>query len=137
MTLTIPPNFFPYQPPPSPNVDRGANAPFQFVEHALQYGESLPLPLSLTPDSSTSLPPPGKASAAEGALVKPLGTKTPLGTFLLPDSRFDHVHVDIVGPLPLSTGFSYLLTCVDHFSRWQDAFSMRDLAAETVARIFT
>ncbi|VUZ50530.1 unnamed protein product [Hymenolepis diminuta] len=32
---------------------------------------------------------------------------------------------------------SYLLTCVDRFSRWQDAFPMRDLAAETVARIFT
>ncbi|VUZ56637.1 unnamed protein product [Hymenolepis diminuta] len=52
-------------------------------------------------------------------------------------TRFDHVHIDIVGPLPLSNGFSYLLTCVDHFCRWQDAFPMRDLAAETVARIFT
>ena len=29
--------------------------------------------------------------------------------------RFDHVHVDLVGPLPYSDGFKYLLTCVDRF----------------------
>ncbi|KRY45214.1 Pro-Pol polyprotein [Trichinella britovi] len=35
-------------------------------------------------------------------------TKTPLEIFTVPDRRFDHVHVDIVGPLPPSRGFSYL-----------------------------
>ncbi|VUZ51165.1 unnamed protein product, partial [Hymenolepis diminuta] len=63
-------------------------------------------------------------------------TKTPLGTFPLPYFRFDHVYIDIVGPLPLSNVFSFLLKCVDRFSRWQDTFPMRYLAAETVARIF-
>ena len=27
-------------------------------------------------------------------------TKSPCGTFATPDARFDHVHIDIVGPLP-------------------------------------
>ena len=28
-----------------------------------------------------------------------------------PTERFDHVHVDLVGPLPYSVGYKYLLTC--------------------------
>ena len=36
-------------------------------------------------------------------------------TFAKPDACSDHVHVDLVGPLPLSQGCRYLLTCVDHF----------------------
>jgi hypothetical protein len=44
-------------------------------------------------------------------------TVTPLGTFANPDARFDQIHVDIVGPLPPSRGFTYLLTCVDRFTR--------------------
>ena len=35
--------------------------------------------------------------------------KSPLGTFASPDARFEHVHIDLVGPLPPSQGFSYLL----------------------------
>ena len=27
--------------------------------------------------------------------------------------KLDHIHVDLVGPLPYSDGFKYLLTCVD------------------------
>lgn len=34
-----------------------------------------------------------------------------------PDGRFEHVHLDIVGPLPTSEGFSYLSTMVDRFTR--------------------
>ncbi|BHF78038.1 hypothetical protein SprV_0602114800 [Sparganum proliferum] len=33
-----------------------------------------------------------------------------IGTFLTLDARFSHVHLDILGPLPLSDGRSYLLT---------------------------
>ncbi|CDW60008.1 hypothetical protein TTRE_0000835101 [Trichuris trichiura] len=38
----------------------------------------------------------------------------------IPQERFSHVHIDIVGPLPRSRGYSYLLTmqrlwCVDFF----------------------
>ena len=41
----------------------------------------------------------------------------PVGQFVPPSTRFEHVHVDIVGPLPISRGFRYLLTCVDRFTR--------------------
>ncbi|GFT44507.1 transposon Tf2-6 polyprotein [Trichonephila clavipes] len=34
-------------------------------------------------------------------------TKTPLGTFALPDARFSHIHVDLIGPLPSSEGKSF------------------------------
>ena len=42
-------------------------------------------------------------------------TITPLDTFATHDARFDNVHIDIVGPLPPSQGYDYLLTCIDHF----------------------
>lgn len=56
--------------------------------------------------------------------------------FAAPDGRFDHVHVDIVGPLPSSEGFTYLLTMIDRFSRWVEAVPMKDREATSVARAF-
>ena len=40
-------------------------------------------------------------------------TTTPLGTFNTPDVRFDHVHIDLVGPLPTSQGCTYLHLLTD------------------------
>lgn len=60
-------------------------------------------------------------------------TVAPLATFATPDARFDHVHVDIVGPLPTSNGYSYLLT---GFTRWVEAIPLPDITADTVAQAF-
>ena len=61
---------------------------------------------------------------------------TPISTFMTPDARFDMVDIDIVGPLPHSHGFSYILTCVDQFTRWPEAIPIVNITADTVARAF-
>ena len=63
-------------------------------------------------------------------------TVSPLSTFATPDARFNQIHVDIVGPLPPSRGYTYLLTCVHRFTRWPEAVPVSDATAETVARVF-
>lgn len=60
--------------------------------------------------------------------------KAPLATFKVPHRRFDHINIDIVGPLPRSQGYTYLLTIVDRFTRWPEAVPLSDISTTSCAR---
>lgn len=60
--------------------------------------------------------------------------KAPLSVFKVPSRRFDHINVDLVGPLPPSRGYTYLFTIVDRFTRWPEAIPLSDISTTSVAR---
>ena len=60
--------------------------------------------------------------------------KAPLSTFNVPSRRFDHINIDLVGPLPPSQGYTYLFTIVNRFTRWPEAIPLSDTSASTCAR---
>ncbi|XP_056128342.1 uncharacterized protein LOC130106298 [Rhinichthys klamathensis goyatoka] len=63
-------------------------------------------------------------------------TKAPLAPFKVPERRFDHVNVDLVGPLPPSRGYTYLLTMVDRTTRWPEVVPLSSTTSAEVARAF-
>ena len=60
--------------------------------------------------------------------------KAPPGNFAVSTSRFDHIHVDLVGPLPPSHGYTHLLTVIDWFTRWLEAIPLKDTSANSCAQ---
>ena len=62
--------------------------------------------------------------------------KSPVPRIPVPARRFSHVHLDLVGPLPSSQGYSYILTMIDRTSRWPEAVPLSSITAESCSRAF-
>lgn len=52
----------------------------------------------------------------------------------MPDSRFSHIHLDLVGPLPCSQGYTYMLTLLDRFTRWPEVYPLINMTTSTVTK---
>ena len=54
----------------------------------------------------------------------------------VPGWWFLYAHVDIVGPLPSSHGYSYLLTMIGRSTRWPEVVSLSSITAESYVHAF-
>ena len=55
---------------------------------------------------------------------------------LLTGAPFERLHIDLTGPHPRSRrGSVYIVTCIDPFTKWAEAFPAPNKEAATVARI--
>ena len=51
----------------------------------------------------------------------------------IPQQRFSHIHVDLVGPLAPSAQHTHLLTIIDRTSRWPEAIPLTSTTADACA----
>ena len=65
-----------------------------------------------------------------------LHTKAPLSTFEK-SNPFSFIHLDLVGPLPQSNGFKYLLTIIERYTHWFEAIPLSSITTQNVISSFT
>ena len=85
-----------------------------------------------------TLPLRGEVNALSDGNLQPFAffsrhTCSPLQLFLFTSLMLKHIHLDIVGPVPLSEGCTYIITFIDRFSHWPEAIPVQDISTETVA----
>lgn len=61
----------------------------------------------------------------------------PIESWSKPDTPFATLHMDVLGPLPESKGFKYVLVVVDAFSKYCLLYSLYRQDAEDLKRVFT
>ena len=59
--------------------------------------------------------------------------RPPVHVIPVPSQRFSHVHVDLVGPLRSSNGYTHLFTIIDRSTRWVEAVPMTSTTAKACA----
>ena len=62
--------------------------------------------------------------------------QAPLHLFKVPNERFSRIHVDIVGLLPVSHNYSYLLSFICRFTRHAKLIPLREVTATECANAF-
>ena len=61
----------------------------------------------------------------------------PLQQIPVPDRRFTHIHLDLVGPLPVSSGgHSFVMTIIDRTTRWVEVTPLSSTTATACADAF-
>jgi hypothetical protein len=51
----------------------------------------------------------------------------------IPQRRFSHLHVDLVGPLQYSNIFNYIFTIIDRTFKWMEAIPLSEMSAAACA----
>ena len=62
-------------------------------------------------------------------------TKSEQQKFEMPAERFQHIHCDIVGPLPESHWKSYSLIVIHRVTCWPEEYPLKNNAAQTIIQI--
>jgi hypothetical protein len=62
---------------------------------------------------------------------------SPVQPIAVPQARFSHIHVDLVGPLPTSReGYTHIMAMIDRSTRWVEAVPLSSTTAEACAVAF-